>query len=215
MAMGRSDPMSSALSLMSNLLQLAVGQRVEYEGPAQRTQFTIAATLAALVFAAIWGLAAGSSSIVLALGNAYKVPMVVLLSALSAIPAGLLALRLGAHGSSARELLLSLATSLFAGTLVLAVMSPLVALYYHTSSWAGPYLGMGSAIAALVVAVVTFARSTVVRAPAEMNRGLLAIPLSVTVFVQLAAMLQFVAMASPILPENTVFDSGIDRVVGR
>ncbi|MBX7083154.1 MAG: hypothetical protein K1X88_28365 [Nannocystaceae bacterium] len=208
--------MSTAVAMMSNLLQLAVGDRVEHEGPAQRTQFTLAALLSALGFAALWGLAAGSSSLGLALGNAYKLPMIVLLSGLSAMPAGLLALRLSARGYSARELLLSFATSVYAGTLVLAVLSPLVALYYHTSAWAGPYLGMGSAIAALVVATVTFARGTIRRAPPELShRGLLAIPLVVTVFIQLAALLQFVAMASPILPETTVFDSGIDRVVSR
>ena len=32
----------------------------------------------------------------------------------------------------------------FAGTLVLAVVSPLVALYYHSSGWAGPRRGRRS-----------------------------------------------------------------------
>jgi hypothetical protein len=206
--------MTQAAMMVSNLLQLAVGREVEHEGPAQRTQFTLAAALSSLGFAAIWGLAAGSSSLGLALGNAYKLPMVVLLSSLAAVPAGLLALRLTGTRFVARELLLAFATSVFAGTMVLAVLSPLVALYYHTSSWAGPYLGMGSAIAALVIAISSFARSAIGRA--DRSAGdvrLLAIPLVVMVLMQVAALLQLIAMASPILPETTVFDTGIDQLI--
>jgi len=205
---------SAAVMMVSNLLQLAVGRQVEHEGPAQRTQFTLAAALSALGFAAIWGLAAGSSSLTLALGNAYKLPMVVLLSSLAAVPAGLLTLRLTGARFAARELLLAFATSVFAGTMVLAVLSPLVALYYHTSSWAGPYLGMGSALAAIVVAVSSFARSAIGRA--DRNAGdlrLLAFPIVIMVLMQIASLLQMIALASPILPETTVFDTGIDQLV--
>lgn len=205
--------MSAAVLMMSDLLNLAIGRPVTNAGPAARTQFTLAAALGALGFAALWGLAAGSASWALALGNAYKVPMVVLLSSLTAVPAGLLALRLTNVRYAGRDLLLSFATAVFSGALVLAVLAPLVGLYYNTSAWAGPYLGLGSAGIALVVAVTTFVRGTVARAEPDVARETLAIPIAVMVAMQLAALLQLVALASPILPETTIFDSGIDHVV--
>ena len=52
------------------------------------------AIAAALALASLWGIAAGSASASLAMANAYKVPMVILLSALTALPAGLVTLRL-------------------------------------------------------------------------------------------------------------------------
>ena len=60
------------------------------ERPASRAQESMLAILAlgaALVLASIWGIAAGSESAQLSLANAYKVPMVILLSALTALPA--------------------------------------------------------------------------------------------------------------------------------
>jgi hypothetical protein len=199
--------------MMSDLLNLAIGRRAEPLGPASRRQFTLAAGLGALALAAVWGLAAGSSSLFLALDNAYKLPMVVLLSSLCAVPAGLLALRLTGIVYSGRDLLLSFAASVFAGSLALAVLAPLVALYYNTSAWAGPYLGIGSAAAAIAVAIASFVRGVIARSEPGPTRGLLAIPIVVMVFMQLAALLQLIALASPILPETTIFDSGIDHVV--
>jgi hypothetical protein len=204
--------MPAAVLMVSDLLNLAIGRPVANTGPAGRTRFTLAAALGALLFAALWGLAAGSSSWWLAAGNAYKLPMVVLLSSATAIPAGLLALRLSNAAFGGRDLLLSFTTAVFAGTLALAVLSPLVALYYNTSAWAGPYLGLGSAAAAIVVATASFVRGTFARAEPGPTRDRLVIPIVVMVFMQLAALLQLVALASPILPETTIFDSGIDHV---
>src|SRR5687767_579207 len=58
---------------------------------AQETMFAVLAIIAALGLSSLWGIAAGSSSSVLALANAYEVPMVILLSAITALPAGLVA----------------------------------------------------------------------------------------------------------------------------
>jgi uncharacterized membrane protein len=99
---------------------------------------------------------------------------------------------------------------LFAGTLALAVTAPLVALYYHTSVWAGPYLAMGSAAIAIVVAGILFARGALRRAANEREKTVVMLPVLVTIGFQLATMLQLVALASPILPETTVFDTGVD-----
>jgi hypothetical protein len=201
---------TAAVILISTLLNASIGRAPADDGPARRTQLTIAAALAALAFAALWGIAAGSTSTTLALGNAVKVPMVVLLSAVASVPAGMLALRLTGLPYSGRDLLFSFAPALFAGTLALAVTAPLVALYYHTSAWAGPYLAMGSALIAIGVAGILFARNALRRATTDHERTVVMLPVVVTIGFQLATMLQLVALASPILPETTVFDTGVD-----
>ncbi|HET6585603.1 MAG TPA: hypothetical protein VFG69_19220 [Nannocystaceae bacterium] len=202
--------MTAAVLLISTLLDMSTGRASADDGPARRTQLTIAASLATLAFAALWGVAAGSTVGTLAIANALKVPMVVLLSAVAAIPAGMLALRLMGLQYPARDLVHAFAPALFAGTLALAVTAPLVALYYHTSVWAGPYLAMGSAALAIVVAGLLFARGAVRRATTERERTLVMLPVVVTIGFQLATMLQLVALASPILPETTLFDTGVD-----
>lgn len=202
--------MTAAVLLISTLLNMSTGRSSADEGPARRTQLTIAAALATLAFAALWGVAAGSTVGTLAIANAVKVPMVVLLSAVVAIPAGMLALRLMGMQYPARDLLFAFAPSLFAGTLALAVTAPLVALYYHTSVWAGPYLAMGSVAISIVVASLLFARGAVRRATTDRERTMIMLPVFVTIGFQLATMLQLVALASPILPETTMFDTGVD-----
>jgi hypothetical protein len=41
-----------------------------------------------------------------------------------------------------------------------------------------------------------------------------ALPMVVLMGAQLAAMVQFIYIASPILPEVTVFDGGVDAILG-
>jgi len=197
------------------LLDLACGRQFNPEdnGRARRGQLFASAMLIALGAAAIWGLAAGSSNLSIALGNLYKVPMVVLLSVLSAIPAGLLAWKLTGSQVRASDLLVSFATSVLAGTLVMAALSPLVALYYNTSAWAGPMLALGSTFSALVVAIVTFCRGVSKRRPPQARGASVWLPVFVVVSMQMVTLLQFIAVASPILPEVTVFDGGIDQVI--
>jgi hypothetical protein len=161
------------------------------------------------VLASIWGIAAGSESAQLSLANAYKVPMVILLSALTALPAGLVALRLTNARLAAVELASTFATSIFGGTLVLATLAPLVAIYYHTSSKAGLPLALGSVFVALATASLLFARA-VARRVSE-KKSLFAVVVLVALF--LAALLQFVALAAPIIgTHGTTFDGGFDRV---
>ena len=75
----------------STLLNLTCGKPLgeEDSGRARRLQIVVSALLTSLVFAALWGVAAGSRLPSLAIANLYKVPMVVLISAV-ALPAGLL-----------------------------------------------------------------------------------------------------------------------------
>ena len=209
--------MLSPMHTISTLLNLACGGALldEDDGRARRMQLTMAALLLSLVFAAIWGAAAGSRSPAIALGNLYKVPMVILLSSLSAVPAGMLAWRLSGAAMRGSDLLLSFATGIFCGTLVLASLSPLVGLYYHTSAWVGPALGIGSSFLALGVAMAVFLRGVIARTPSTASRFAMLLPSSVFVVFVVAALLQFIAIASPILPELTPFDGGIDRVLLR
>jgi hypothetical protein len=188
---------------------------------AQKTMLAIAALGVGLVLSALWGIAAGSSSPALALANAYKVPMVILLSALTALPAGLVALRLTNAKLRAAELASTFASSIFGGTLVLATLAPLVAIYYHTSSKAGVPLALGSVFIALATASVLFGRAVarrVVEHTGSETSGraasLLAVIVLVTIFV--AALMQYVALAPPIIGEvGTRFDGGFDTVFWR
>ncbi len=177
----------------------------------------VLAIAAALALSAMWGIAAGSSSSALALANAFKVPMVILLSALTALPAGLVALRLTNAKLTASELASAFALAIFGGTLVLATLAPLVAIYYHTSSKAGVPIAMGSVFVALGTATLLFGRSVARRvlektgsATSGRAASLLAVVVLVTLFV--AALLQYVAVASPIIGDVTRFDGGFDTL---
>jgi hypothetical protein len=201
----------------TTLLNLACGQDLPEEKNvrSRRIQLAVAGLLTSLVFAAIWGLGAGSSEIGQALSNLIKVPAVIMLSALGAIPAGMLCWKLTGTKVRGSEFLLYFSTGVFSGTLVMAVLSPLVALYYHSSAWAGPALAMGSVFLSLAVAIVIFARGIFKRAGVVGERRLATLPVLVFVAVQVASLLQLIAVASPILPEHTVFDGGIDHMVSK
>lgn len=208
--------MTNAIGTFSTLLQLITGRPVDQaEGRARRIQLMMVAGLLSLVFAAVWGLAAGSASLELALANTYKVPMIMLLAALLSIPAGLLALRVSGAEYRVSDLLISFFVAVLSGSLVLGVLSPLVALYYHTSTWAGPFLSMGSAFLALGVAGFVFVRATVRRRKEGTDPGTLALPTATMVVMNAACLLQLVALASPILPEATIFEGGVDGVISR
>ena len=107
---------------LSELMSLTSGGDARIASRSHQIVVTISALFAALVLAAFWGLAAGSTSATLALANAYKVPMVIVLSALTALPAGLVALRLTNASLPAEQLVTAFVTSIFGGTLVLATL---------------------------------------------------------------------------------------------
>jgi hypothetical protein len=133
----------------------------------------------------------------------------------AALPAGLVALRLTNAKLAGAELAGAFATSIFGGTLVLATLAPLVAVYYHTSTRAGVPLALASVYTALATASFLFARSVWRRMKGLSGRAGSLFAVTVLVVLFLAALLQFVAVASPIIAQGTAFDGGFDAVFGR
>jgi hypothetical protein len=202
------------MGTLMTLLDIACGRPIPAEdsGRARRLQLVVFALLLSLVFASAWGFAVGSRSAGLAIANLYKVPMVVLLSCAFAAPAGLLAWRLSGAAVRGSDLALGFAGSVFGGTLVLAVLAPIVALYYHSSAWAGPVLGLGSAGLALVTGTIMFVRGVMRRREPKTSAGAVLLPVGVTLAMQLATLLQLAVLAAPILPERTLFSGGVDHL---
>ena len=206
----------TAPSQLSQLMTLTCrGELAEQPTRATQLMLTIAALFAALVLSSIWGVAAGSSSAAMSMANAYKVPMVVLLSALTALPAGLVALKLAGSRLAASDLVSAFATSIFGGTLVLATLAPLVAIYYHTSSKAGVPLALGSVFVALATATMLFSRAVGRKVAGQPGRMASLIPVVILVVLFSAALMQFVALASPIIGAVTPFNGGFDTVFSR
>jgi lysylphosphatidylglycerol synthetase-like protein (DUF2156 family) len=207
--------MPRPLHTLPEILQLACGRAVDADaGVARRWQLVLGSILLGVALSALWGLAAGSTSPALALGNGFKVPLVVTLSAVVALPAGLLALKLTGAAYRATDLTVSFASGILGGTLVLAALAPLVALYDQTSVTIGSRIAVGSAILALLVGVAVLARNVLRRRPPGTRRRAAIFPASVLVLMQLATLLQLIALASPILPHDTPFEGGVDQLIG-
>ena len=165
--------------------------------------------LSGLGFAAIWGMAAGSAAPALAVANIYKVPMVLALSALVALPAVLVTRHLLQIAISKFELCAALVTSLYRASLLLLAVAPLLGVYAYTSQWVAPFLAQGSALLALVCGGLSL-RSELARLQApRLQLWLLG---SVTTITLALALLQLVSLATPVLTLPTVFGSGIDGV---
>ncbi|MBX3185893.1 MAG: hypothetical protein KF819_02715 [Labilithrix sp.] len=202
------------MGTLVTLIDIACGRPIPAEdsGRARRMQLIVIALLSSLLFAGAWGLAAGSRALAPALSNLYKVPMVVLMSCAFAAPAGLLAWRLSGTRVRGTDLALGFVGGVFGGTLVLAVVAPLLALYYHSSAWAGPVLGIGSIVLALVTGTIMFVRGVVRRLEPGTQKRTVLLPVGVTLGMQLLTLVQLASLASPILPERTVFSGGIDDI---
>lgn len=166
--------------------------------------------LSGLGFAAIWGLAAGSAAPALAIANVYKVPMVLALSALVALPAVLVARHLLRISIAPFELCSALVGSLYRASLLLVGFAPLLGVYAYTSQWVAPWLAQGSALLALACGALSL-RSELARLPApRLQLWLLGAVATITLALSL---LQLVSLATPVLTLPTVFGSGIDGVL--
>lgn len=196
------------------LFDLACGHPIPEQtgGTATRGRLVVMAILAAAACAALWGVSVGAASPALALGNLVKLPMVVVMSVLAAAPAALIAWRLSATPCRLSDFVMSVAGAMLGGCLLLAAVAPLVALYYHSSSFGGPVLAQASALLSIVVGGLVLARGLFRSAHGD-SRKMVAIPAAVFTVVHLAALLQLISIVSPILPNRTVFADGVDALV--
>ena len=165
-----------------------------------------------LVFAAVWGLAAGAGSPALALANLYKVPMVITLSTLVALPAILTTRHLLDLACTQLEIIAALTKSLFRASLVLLSFAPLVAVYAYTSQWFSPLLAQVSGGLAILCGALTLHSQL---NKLEGSRLHLLVLTAVSAVALGLALLQLIAIATPILTVPTVFGAGIDGVVSQ
>ncbi|MBK6697171.1 MAG: hypothetical protein IPG50_34030 [Myxococcales bacterium] len=178
----------------------------------ERAFFAAVALLVSVALGALWGVAAGSHDHHLALDNIGKVPVLVVGSSLVALPVALFVFRLLARGGRASDLMLAHAVGVFAGCLVLALLSPLVALYQFSSSFAGVPVALGSAVLSVVVAVGVVVRVLRKLAP-EGSAALYAPPVALALVLQLAALAQIASIATPVFPTRTPMGRGVDGLV--
>jgi hypothetical protein len=165
-----------------------------------------------LVVAAVWGLAAGAGSPALALANLYKVPMVITLSTLIALPAILTTRHLLELRATPLEVIGAITKSLFRAGLVLLSFAPLVAVYAYTSQWFSPLLAQISGGLAILCGALSLHSQL---AKLEGSRARLLVLTAVSAVVLGLALLQLIAIATPILSVPTVFGAGIDGVVSQ
>jgi FtsH-binding integral membrane protein len=167
-------------------------------------------TLSTLGFGAIWGLAAGSAVPSLALANVYKVPMVIALSVVVALPGVLVARRLLDLEVSVQALCAAIVTSLHRATLVLLGFAPLLGVYAYTSQWVAPLLAQGSALLALLCGAFALRREL---GKLEAPRRQLLVLGFVTIVALGLSLLQLITLATPVLTLPTAFGHGIDGVL--
>jgi hypothetical protein len=172
------------------------------------------ALLFSLVAAAVWGVAAGISHFGQALANVYRVPLVVLLSAVATLPGGVLAWRALSVKASAADLLVAHARGTLHGALALAACAPLLAIYSFTSSpKLVSVLAVVTALLALSVAGLSFVKSLLSGANANDRPRVVAVA-GLCLTIQLGAMPQLIAVMSPILPVSTALAGGVEGLFG-
>jgi hypothetical protein len=178
----------------------------------ERWRAAVFGFLCAVAFAAVWGIAAGSRDGHLALANLMTVPILLTASSVAALPVGLLLFRLTSSDGRLSDLMVGHAAATFTGTLVLAVLSPIVALFQHSSLWAGSWVALGSVFVALVVAVAILIRVVAKLSSAGGARRAVIFPFVVLGIVQLSSLLQLASVMPPVFPDRTVFGHGIDAL---
>jgi hypothetical protein len=185
-------------------------------GPKRRLFLACSAGLSSMALAAVWGLSSNATSWDAALGNAVKVPMLIVVSAVAALPLVMLLCKLvGGPGARASDLLVAHAVATFGGTLVLAALSPIVALYQHSSAWAGTGVALGSAVAGGVAGALLLVRAVRRLGGEAASRRAFLVPVCALVAVQLLAMSQLASVTSPVLAHRTAFGRGVDGLAQR
>lgn len=171
---------------------------------------TLARGLSGLGLMAIWGLMAGAAAPRLALANVYKVPMVVALSLLVALPSVLVARHLLRLRTAPLEIVSALVASVYRASLVLLGFAPLIGVYAYTSQSIAPLLAQASALLALLYGGVALRTELARLVAPRWQLWLLGGVAGVTITL---AMLQLVSLATPVLTLPTAFGSGIEGVL--
>jgi hypothetical protein len=166
--------------------------------------------LTGLAFGSLWGLAAGAAAPLHALANVYKVPMVVVLAVLVALPAVLVARHLLRIEISKLLLVTTLVSAMYRSLLLLLGCAPLLAVYAYTSQWVAPLMAQGSAVAGLLVGGFSLAYDL---RRVEGARGQVALLGLITAAFVGLSLLQLISLATPILTMPTAFGAGIDGVL--
>jgi hypothetical protein len=165
-----------------------------------------------LAMTAAWGFAAGCAKPMLALLDLYKVPMVLSLSVVVALPAVFVARRLLGIAMSPIVLLTAIITGLERGAMLLIAFAPLIAVYAYTSHWASPVLAQWSAGFALLCGLGSLF-SELTQLPG--SKGALVVLSVVAAVVLGLSLVQLISLATPVLPVHTVFGAGIDGMLHR
>ncbi|MEO8875146.1 MAG: hypothetical protein ABI461_06120 [Polyangiaceae bacterium] len=197
------------------LLELIRPETANGFSPPTRTQrlfLSAFAFLIALALVAVWGIAAGTHDGHIAIANAVKVPMLLVVSSLTVLPLGLLVFRLTSRSARCTDLLAGHAIAIFSASLVLAVLSPLLMLYQFSSTWAGPLVAVASVAVAFVVGFFMFVRVLEKLNPPDKSRASAFAPAALLMIFQIAALAQTAAIAPPILPSRTAFGEGVDSM---
>lgn len=181
-------------------------------GRAQRLWLSVVAFLSALACAAVWGLAAGTGHGRLGLANLVTVPVLLTVSTLAAVPVVLFVWKLTSSRGRATDLLLAHASALLMGAMVLLLVSPLVALYQHTSTVIGPLVGAGSALVAFALGIFIFVRA--LRRLVDPEQGLTAalVPTVLLIVVQATSLMQVASLTDPVFPTRSAWGRGVDQM---
>jgi hypothetical protein len=199
-----------------HLLFDLVSPKADVARDATQTERLVAAItgfLASIAFAALWGIAAGTHAGTLALGNVLKVPMLLVVSSVAALPIGAFVWKLTASAGRVGDLFVAHAMATFVATLTLALFAPLVALYQHSSSWAGPIIASASSVAAVGIGIAIMLRVLGKLAPTGQARRSFVLPVAIMFVVQIAALAQLASITTPVFPERTPFGRGIDGLI--
>lgn len=179
------------------------------EGSAERFYVAGTAFLISLVFAGIWGVAAGSGGGHFAIRNLASVPMLIVVSSVASLPVAMLTLKLTSSVGRTSDLVLAHAAATFTGALVLVMLSPLVALYQLSSAWIGPIIAIATAALAFACAVAILIRTL---GKLAVGGRALILPVGLLVLVQIASLSQLSVLAPPVMPNRTFFGRGVDAL---
>jgi hypothetical protein len=199
------EPSTEPLAWLDEQFLLFTGREFLQDPAAagRRAGLATNAAIAALISASVYGVAAGASDPSLALWNVFKLPAIVIVAALGAAPLMVLAWKVTApRHRSIIDLFAMVAAAHLGALATMAACAPLIGLYTWSSQWGG----LIAALAPLVAIPIGIGIAWRYALDADL-------PLApvITGFVVWPVLLfQLVAVASPIIPDVTVFDGGVD-----